>query len=137
MMNYTIHIGEKTFEVELEDINKRPIVARINGKEFLVTPENPQNQATQTGTHSAIQAQTPATQPSFHDGTITSPLPGTIVEIFVKPGDAIEAGQVIVIIEAMKMKNSIRSTKSGTVATIFVKPGENVAHKQKLLEFLE
>ena len=50
---------------------------------------------------------------------MTAPLPGTVIEIFVKPGDQIEAGQVVLVIEAMKMKNSIRSTRAGKIAEVW------------------
>jgi biotin carboxyl carrier protein len=66
---------------------------------------------------------------------LTAPLPGTIVEIFVKAGDEIEAGQVILVIEAMKMKNSIRSTRAGKAAQVLVSAGQTVAHKQALVKF--
>ena len=57
------------------------------------------------------------------------------VEIFVKAGEQIEAGQVVLIIEAMKMKNSIRSTRAGKVAEVLAIPGQTVAHKQVLVKF--
>lgn len=136
-MNYTIRIGDKIFEVEIEDINKRPIVTRVNGQEILVQPETAQNEVIPPAAAQAVTPTAIATHPALHDGVITAPLPGTVVELFVKPGDSIEAGQVIMVIEAMKMKNSIRSTKSGVVSAVFISPGETVAHKQKLLEFLE
>ena len=66
---------------------------------------------------------------------MTAPLPGTIIEIFVKAGDEIEAGKVVLVIEAMKMKNSIRTTRGGKVAEILVSPGQTVAHKQALVRF--
>jgi biotin carboxyl carrier protein len=66
---------------------------------------------------------------------LTAPLPGTVIEIFVKPGEQIEAGQVILVIEAMKMKNSIRSTRAGKVAEVLVGAGQTVAHKQALVRF--
>jgi propionyl-CoA carboxylase alpha chain len=51
--------------------------------------------------------------------------------------DAVEKGQVILIIEAMKMKNSIRSTRSGKVKEVHVRAGDNVTHKQLMVEFTE
>jgi pyruvate carboxylase subunit B len=66
---------------------------------------------------------------------LTAPLPGTVLEIFFKAGDIIEAGQVIVIIEAMKMKNSIRSTRGGRISEVLVHPMQIVAHKQPLVRF--
>ena len=55
----------------------------------------------------------------------------------MKAGDKVEAGQVIVIIEAMKMKNSIRSVYSGTIGEVLVSAGQSVAHKQALIKFAE
>ena len=66
---------------------------------------------------------------------MTAPLPGTVIEIFIKAGDQIEAGQVILVIEAMKMKNSIRSRRAGKIAEVLVNAGQTVAHKQVLVRF--
>jgi pyruvate carboxylase subunit B len=57
------------------------------------------------------------------------------MEIFVKAGEQIESGQVVLVIEAMKMKNSIRSTRAGNIAEVMVNAGETVAHKQALVRF--
>jgi biotin carboxyl carrier protein len=57
--------------------------------------------------------------------------------MFVKAGDKVEAGQVVLVIEAMKMKNSIRSTWSGTVGNVLVSVGQTVAHKQALVKFAD
>ncbi|HEY3312083.1 MAG TPA: acetyl-CoA carboxylase biotin carboxyl carrier protein subunit [Anaerolineales bacterium] len=136
-MKYNIKIGEKSFEVAIDDINKRPIVAHINGQEFLISPEtNPLEVEAAAKPESHAKLILP-TGTSLHDGVIVSPLPGTVIDVFVKAGDEIEAGQVILIIEAMKMKNSIRSTKDGIVAAVLVSTGQTVAHKQALLEFKE
>jgi biotin carboxyl carrier protein len=66
---------------------------------------------------------------------LTAPLPGTVIELFTRTGDYVEAGQVLLIIEAMKMKNSIRSTRAGTILEVLVNAGETVAHKQALVRF--
>ena len=67
--------------------------------------------------------------------SMPAPLPGTIIEIFVKAGDEVESGQVVLVIEAMKMKNSIRSTREGKVSAVLVSAGQTVTHKQALMEF--
>lgn len=136
-MIYNIKIGDRSFEVAIEDINKRPIVARVNGQEFLVSPDTASPEVV-TGTviDSTLKPVSPVGL-SLHDGVLVAPLPGTIIEVFVKVGDEVEAGQVILIIEAMKMKNSIRSTKDGIVAEVLVSAGQTVAHKQALVEFKE
>ncbi len=134
-MKYNLKIGDRTFEVVIEDINKRPVVARVNGQEFLVNLE-PDEMISEPA---ATLLDPPATPGGLmlHDGSLVAPLPGTVIELFVKPGDMIEAGQVILINEAMKMKNSIRSTKDGIVARVLVSAGQSVAHKQTLVEFEE
>jgi biotin carboxyl carrier protein len=137
-MNYNIQIGDKTFEVAIDDINKRPIVAHVDGHEFLVSPEvNQVERAPATAAQALSSTRVLPGSPSQQDGVISAPLPGTVIEVFVKTGDTIEAGQVVLIIEAMKMKNSIRSTKDGIVAAVLVSAGQTVAHKQTLVEFQE
>ena len=57
---------------------------------------------------------------------VKSPLPGVILEIKVNVGDAVKKGQTVVILEAMKMENSINADKDGKVTAINVKPGDSV-----------
>jgi biotin carboxyl carrier protein len=135
-MNYNIKIGDKSFEVTIDDINKRPIVAHVNGQEFLVSPETTLELETATQAAGPQQPALPGGA-SKHATPMIAPLPGTVIEVFVKPGDSVETGKVILIIEAMKMKNSIRSTSDGIVASVLVTVGQTVAHKQVLVEFKE
>jgi acetyl-CoA/propionyl-CoA carboxylase biotin carboxyl carrier protein len=58
------------------------------------------------------------------DGTITVPMQGTIVKVLVAEGDAVEAGQTICVLEAMKMENPINADRAGTVKELKVKPGD-------------
>lgn len=136
-MKYAVRIADRTYKVEIEDICARPVIARVNGLEFEVHPENGNGPG--AGPEAAqirpVELPKPASTPNLNINEITAPLPGTVIEVFVKAGDAIEAGQVIVIIEAMKMKNSIRSTRAGKVAELMVLEGQTVAHKQPLLRF--
>jgi biotin carboxyl carrier protein len=149
-MKYTVKVADKTYEVEIEDIHARPVIARVDGEAFEVTPEN--GIQTEAGKEAGgrISAEeksessakpSPAASPSFNPAlnakTLTSPLPGTVTEVFIKKGDTVEIGKVILIIEAMKMKNSIRSTRTGVVADVLVGAGQTVMHKQALVEFTE
>jgi biotin carboxyl carrier protein len=136
-MKYTLTIAEQTYEVEIEDIHARPVVASVNGQRFEVHPENghkpessPEPKAVKFS-----EAPKPAAPSVGSTCELTAPLPGTIVEIFVKNGEEIEAGHVVLIIEAMKMKNSIRSTRSGKIAELLASVGQTVAHKQPLVRF--
>lgn len=77
----------------------------------------------------------PGSPPGEKAGTLTAPLPGTVTEVFVRPGETIESGHVVLIIEAMKMKNSIRSVRGGKVTEVLVSAGQAVSHKQALVRF--
>ena len=57
---------------------------------------------------------------------VTSPLPGVIVEISVKVGDTVKAGQQVAVLEAMKMENAIEADHAGTVTAIHVNKGDSV-----------
>lgn len=57
---------------------------------------------------------------------IIAPLPGTIIEILVQPGDEIQAGQAVVVLEAMKMENELQAEFAGTVASVNVQEGDVV-----------
>ena len=57
---------------------------------------------------------------------VTSPLPGVIVEISVKVGDSVKAGQQVAVLEAMKMENAIEADHAGTVTAVHVNKGDSV-----------
>jgi biotin carboxyl carrier protein len=139
-MKYNITINKKSHLVEIEDINARPVIAYVDGQRVEVIPDtNP------LGVDGRLGLQKDAKEIHSFDlrnnasnqnaNEITSPLPGTVIEVFVKAGDVIESGQVIVIIEAMKMKNSIRSTRTGKISEVLVSAMQAVAHKQVLVRF--
>ena len=138
-MKYVVKVAEKQYEVEIEDIHVSPVIARVDGQEFKVSLE--------AGSKPAVQKEPNGIKPDdlsqhlsgpgVNTSELTAPLPGTVIEVFMKAGDYIEAGQVVLIIEAMKMKNSIRSTRSGKIAEILVSAGQTVTHKQMLVKFAD
>jgi biotin carboxyl carrier protein len=149
-MKYKITVNNKTYEVEIENINARPIIAFVDGDRFEVMPEHADQAETKnesSGTKDIAEkiifnpnptpAAAPSPNPALNGNTLTAPLPGTVIDVFVKAGEKVEAGQVVVIIEAMKMKNSIRSVFSGIVGEVLVSAGQSVAHKQALMKFAE
>jgi len=68
--------------------------------------------------------------------SIISPMPGAIVSIDVQPGDEVEDGQQLCIIEAMKMQNVLKSEISGTIKKVNVKAGDSVVVDEVLIEFV-
>jgi biotin carboxyl carrier protein len=138
-MKYIVRVADKSYEVEIEDIYARPVIARVDGQVFEVSPENtvkPVVKQQGEEVKSVESSRQPSTS-TLTTNELTAPLPGTIVEIFVKAGEQIESGQVVLVIEAMKMKNSIRATRAGKISEVLVSAGETVAHKQSLVKFAE
>lgn len=70
-----------------------------------------------------------------HAKSVLSPMPGAIVSISVEAGQTVLDGQEILVIEAMKMQNLIKSQVEGKIKKIHVKPGESVAVDQLLIEY--
>ncbi len=73
-------------------------------------------------------------RPVSGDGRIKAPIPGVITQILVNVGDAITAGQPLMILEAMKMENQIRAPRDGTLASLDVSSGTTVVLGQLLAE---
>ncbi len=67
-----------------------------------------------------------ATASGAGSGTVAVPMQGTIVKVLVAKGDAVEVGQTICVLEAMKMENNVNAEKAGTVSEVRVKAGESV-----------
>jgi len=62
-------------------------------------------------------------------------IPGTITEIFISEGDVVHRGQNLLILEAMKMKNDVKSPVEGKIKKIYINKGDNVMKNQLILEF--
>ena len=68
------------------------------------------------------------------EGAIVSPMQGTVLQLEVAEGDTVEAGQVVAVVEAMKMENEVQSLHAGTVAAVHVQTGQGVQAGQTLIE---
>lgn len=144
-MKLKVVIDGQTYEVDVEDIHARPVVAMVEGERYEVWPET-EIAADTVPTSAAFISIPESTQArsSFGEapqGTdnkvITAPLPGVIVEVLVKPGDCVTRGQEVCTLEAMKMKNAIRSNREGTIALVEVSVGDQVGHGQVLVTYTE
>jgi biotin carboxyl carrier protein len=148
-MKINVEIDGQIYQVEVEDIHARPVIAVVEGEKFEVWPEESAPELAAD----PVQAGQPAPVVSAPGGSfavsskpkpavqvggnkvVTAPLPGVIVAVLVKPGDAISHGQEFCTLEAMKMKNAIKSSRDGTIDSIEVNVGDQVGHGQVLLTF--
>ncbi|MFO1519008.1 MAG: acetyl-CoA carboxylase biotin carboxyl carrier protein subunit [bacterium] len=71
---------------------------------------------------------------SSHEGGLTAPMPGKVVKILIKEGDGIKKGDVLMILEAMKMEHKITSPRDGVVKKVFFQEGERVSQGADLVE---
>ena len=67
---------------------------------------------------------------------LTSPMAGVVQDVMVEPGDEVEKGQVLMVIEAMKMQNDLHARRAGTVKAVYAAIGERVDQGTKLLVVL-
>jgi biotin carboxyl carrier protein len=73
-------------------------------------------------------------RPRNGDGRIKAPIPGLITHVMVSEGDSVDAGQTLLILEAMKMENEIRTAHAGTIKALHVTPGKVVKLHEVLVE---
>jgi len=113
---YSILIDGQSFEARVESNSDSQLRVTVAGREFDVAIRNSRKwyRDREAGAEAEGRQQ------------VTAPMPGKIVFVLVKTGDAVDAGQGIVVVEAMKMQNEIRSPKSGTVERLLVVAGQTV-----------
>lgn len=119
-MKYKVTLNNRTYEVEIEA-----------GKAMLLDEYEayaPAPAEAPAAAAAAAPAPAPAPAPvSLASGEpVAAPMPGNIVRVDVKQGDTVKAGQILIILEAMKMQNEIVAPKNGTVAQVVVKTGDKV-----------
>ncbi len=119
MKKFNIKVNGKTYEVEVEELGGTPAV--------YTAPVAPVV-APATAPAAPVQAAPAAPAASGTAGAISvnAPMPGTINAIKVKVGDSVTKGQVLVVLEAMKMENEIMADSDGTVASVAVSQGQTV-----------
>lgn len=141
-MKIQVVIDNQSYTVDIEDIHARPVLATVHGDQFEVWPEGAEVPETAAPAISVPDAEPvpsalePPEDPSA-GREVLSPLPGVIVAILVNPGDVVTRGQELCTLEAMKMKNAIRSNREGQIASIEVDIGDQVSHGQVLITFEE
>jgi acetyl-CoA/propionyl-CoA carboxylase biotin carboxyl carrier protein len=111
---------------------QRDVDVEVNGKRFSVKLWVPDVAPVAVAAGGGVGAARPRPKPAVAaggasgSGSVTVPMQGTIVKVLVDVGDAVEIGQPVCVLEAMKMENNIAAEKSGTVKEVKVKPGDTV-----------
>ena len=135
MKEYKYKINGNLYNVVIGDIEDNIAHVEVNGTHYTVEMEKkpkaapaPKPVARPVAKPAAAPAAAPAAKPAAASAKsgVKSPLPGVILDIKVNVGDEVKKGQTIIILEAMKMENSINADKDGKVTTINVSKGESV-----------
>ena len=120
-MKYIVTLNGKNYEVEVENTQATLLSVTDVPAPAQAAPAQPQTQA-QPAPEAA--ASSPAVTAAGE--AVRAPMPGTIVGVKVSQGSAVKKGQVLVVLEAMKMENEIVAPRDGTVAQILVSQGASV-----------
>jgi len=159
-MKYNVTIGDHNYEVEIENLAAHPIIATVDGERIEVWPEaRDETRAVGAEARPAAPAEVQAalvdtsplrrevnydmdiastgTPARSRSSAVSAPIPGAIVSIAVKPGQRVDVGQELCVLDAMKMESPIRASREGTIGTIHISVGDNVKHHQLLMEYAD
>jgi glutaconyl-CoA decarboxylase len=148
MREYRVEIGDEEQILAVEENGDSYQITLSDGRSIKV-------RVTEVGAGLAVPTAAPAASASVHSpasapvqpqvnaaapsgpgqGSLTAPMPGVVLSLEVNAGDTITRGRTLLILEAMKMKNEIKSERDGKVAKILVKTGDQVRHGEVLMEF--
>lgn len=111
MKKFVIKVNNQSYEVEVEEIKSTPSVSANN--KVAAAPKQP-------------VAEKPAAKSNGSGVEVTAPMPGNILNVSVKSGELVKRGQVLLVLEAMKMENEITAPHDGTINAVKVEKGQRV-----------
>lgn len=129
-MKLNVRVDGHRFDVVIEDVNSTPVIAIVDGQRIEVWPET-------------VAPVVPASGPDYRpeaeiapgENAVYAPIPGVIIAVSVSPGDPVAYGQELCVLEAMKMKQAIRSAREGTIGQVCVVEGQHVGHRELLVTY--
>ena len=128
MSKYKITLNGKAYEIEVEEISESEAKSASTAKAPAAAP------VAKVVPAAAPAAKSSAAPVSGGAGSVNAPMPGTILRVNKNVGDSVNAGESVVVLEAMKMENDINSPKAGVVKALYVNKGDTVASGQVLFE---
>jgi len=140
MKNYTFTINGNQYEVEVHEIEGNMARIEVNGTSYNVElhREIPQVKPRPVSTAPRVVKETATAVPvSKGSGILTqvkAPLPGVIIQVLVRQGDSVSAGQTLCTLETMKMENAIKAEVAGVVTSVKITPSQSVLQDEVLIE---
>ncbi len=134
--SFSVKIDGKTYKIEMPRVARdQPFTVKVDEASFkaeIKTPAVKSSLTTFSPTPSTSMKRN-AAQKQATEGAVTAPMTGKIIKVRAKKGDEVEQGQVLCVIEAMKMENEITAPKAGTVKEVTVSEGSSVSEGEILL----
>lgn len=140
MKEYNLKINGTAYSIFIKNVKDNVANLTVNGIPYEVevegiktAPTKVVNKGIQTPT---MQSDEPVVKPTNRSGSamgLKSPLPGVILDVMVREGDAVKAGQTVLVLEAMKMENNIEADRDGVIERIEARKGDSVLEGDVLL----
>jgi biotin carboxyl carrier protein len=143
---YTVSIGGRSYEIDVRETASDRFEVSVDGRTFEATLEGEREVSHEAGPTTApypapaLPGPMPRTvaHPPTAPGTgpadvVAAPLPGVVLEVHVKPGAVLQRGDPLLVLEAMKMRNTIRSPRDAVVVDVAVSAGQPVAPNDVLV----
>jgi glutaconyl-CoA/methylmalonyl-CoA decarboxylase subunit gamma len=144
MKKFSFTINGTQYDVEIKSIEDNVAEVKVNGfthsvefdrvLETTKTPKLVRTEVTPSTDITPSEKKTSSPTGPKGAGYIKSPLPGTILEVYVNIGDVVKSGDKLITLEAMKMENLINSDKGGKIISVNVKKGDSVMEGDILIE---
>ena len=134
MKTYNFKINGKDYSVTIKGIEGRNAEVSVNGTDYSVEMENAPDAISEPAAVTAPAAPQPAAPSGGVTSVVHSPLPGVIISVDVKEGQAVKKGQKVAVLEAMKMENEIQAEADGTVSAILVQKGDSVLEGAEIIK---
>lgn len=121
---YSLLIGGRSYEIDVLE-TEDAVVVLVDGQPFRVEIQDEQQRR--------LRAAVGKGEAKTGKRTVTAPMPGKVVKLLVKPGDAVKPGDGVIVVEAMKMENELKASTAGTVKEIRVEEGKAVSGGETLV----
>ena len=146
---YRITVQGRSYDVEVGDVSQSPVTVTVDGVDYTVdlpggaetarpqspapAPERPAEPPPRPAQRQAAPPR-PA-QPAAGGNEVRAVMPGRVLTVNIAPGDVVTQGQPLLVVESMKMENTVASPRDGTIGAVHVGEGDTVQHGQTLVEF--
>ncbi len=121
---YSLLIGGRSYEIDLLEMEDAFMVL-VDGQPFRVEVQDEQQRR--------LRAAAGKGEARAGKRVVTAPMPGKVVKLLIRPGDAVNAGDGLIVVEAMKMENELKAPAAGTVKEVRVEEGKAVSGGETLI----